>query len=339
MIDKYIATCVGSGYGDTLGMSIEGWKQSQIVKHVGRITEPIAPVILRDANGVELTGDEFGKLKYYTRDLKAGDITDDNILAIAIAESIIANEKLNLDDMMKRQVDEYKKRILPNGHVFGGFGKSTIDAFENYIKGITASECGVFPGLGTGPCMKIYPVGLYMHATGNVEEGKEMTRVIGLSTHQDERAIACGIVQANAVYKLLEGTSREEFIEEMVSCCNKHEKPNMPGFPKYEKGTLLERLKWISQNKDVEPSEAKRILGCSSLAIEAYPFTLFMFQKYWDNPVEGLIETVNFGGDCDTTGAMYGALAGANNGMVFPKNWKLNDKDKLQDLAESIYLL
>lgn len=75
--------------------------------------------------------------------------------------------------------------------------------------------------------------------------------------------------------------------------------------------------------------------------LDAYPFTIFMFQKYWDDPVKGIIETVNFGGDCDTTGAIFGALAGARHGMVFPKEWVdvLKNKDRLQKAAEGIYAL
>ena len=82
---KYQATLVGCGYGDTLGMSVEGWKIAQIQKYVGKVTEPITPVLVKDASGKILEEDEFGKLKYYTRDLKKGDYTDDTILTVAIA--------------------------------------------------------------------------------------------------------------------------------------------------------------------------------------------------------------------------------------------------------------
>jgi len=189
--------------------------------------------------------------------------------------------------------------------------------------------------------MKMSPVGLYMHATGRKEDGKEMARLIGRATHLDERAIACGVVQAEAVYNLLNGVSRREFIDSAIECCKKNEKVNSMIFPNAEKGNLLSRLNWIRNNENVSSDEAKRVLGCSSLAIEAYPFTLFMFQKYWDNPIEGLIDTINYGGDCDTTGAMYGALCGAKNGMIFPERWtqKLKEKDRLQNLGEQIYSL
>ena len=64
-----------------------------------------------------------------------------------------------------------------------------------------------------------------------------------------------------------------------------------------------------------------------------------MFQKYWNNPIEGLIETVNWGGDADTTGAIYGALCGAKHGMIFPEKWIKETKnlEPLIKAAEGIY--
>jgi hypothetical protein len=34
---------------------------------------------------------------------------------------------------------------------------------------------------------------------------------------------------------------------------------------------------------------------------------------------------------------MYGALCGAKNGMIFPENWKLNEKQKLAELGERFW--
>lgn len=336
--ERYAATLVGCGYGDTLGMAVEGWKKAQIEKYTGGVRKPIAPILIKNVDETLKTEDEFGKLKYYTRDLSQGDVTDDTILTIPIAESIIEKKFLDLDDICLRQVQEYISRLMPNGHVFGGFGRTTKDAFENIIKGISSKESGVFPGLGTGPCMKMAPVGLYMHSTGSYDEGIRVSRLIGRSTHLDERAITTGVVQADLIYHLLnENFSRHNFLTYLNLAAIFHQRENPKGFPKEEKGYLSYKVNWIIKNQNTTDAEAKKFLGNSSLAIEAYPFTLFMFQKYWDKPLEGLIETVNWGGDCDTTGAMYGALAGAKNGMIFPETWKLNEKQKLINLGEKLW--
>jgi hypothetical protein len=47
-LNRYRAVLIGTAIGDTLGMPVEGWKKEQIHKYVGRITKPIAPVLLKD---------------------------------------------------------------------------------------------------------------------------------------------------------------------------------------------------------------------------------------------------------------------------------------------------
>ncbi len=88
-----------------------------------------------------------------------------------------------------------------------------------------------------------------------------------------------------------------------------------------------------------EDIEAFTKLRASSVVYSSYPFALFMFQKYWDSPMEGLIEIVNYGGDCDTTGAIYGSLAGAKNGRFFPEEMEkmLKDAGKMRALAKSLF--
>jgi len=338
---KYIATLVGCAIGDALGMPVEGMKHQQIRKYVGRITTFIDPVIVYDENGNEKKADEFGKLKSYTRDFKKGEYTDDTILTLALAESLVACQGLNLDDVAKRQVAEYTQRIRADGSVFGGFGQTTIDGFKNILAGKSVHESGVIGGPGNAPAMKMSPLGLYMDATGKYNEGLQFAEAIGRITHLDPRSIVSGIVQAHAVYSLLHNISREEFVTSLLAVSEKYEKPVTPEFPLHEKGSLTSRLEWIADHKDADDLEAHKVIGSNSNVFQSYPFALFMFQKYWDDPMEGLIETVNYGGDCDTTGAMYGALAGAKNGMFFPQPWldNLQNSDKIIKLGQDLYEL
>ena len=321
-MEKYEAVLIGCAIGDTLGMSVEAWKREQIRKYVGRITKPIDDVVVvRDEKGNVISEDEFGKLKYYNRGSKAGQWTDDTILTMALAESIAEKQGIDLEDIAKKQLREYEIRIQPDGKVSGGFGGTTRDAFKNLQKGISPLNSGVIGGPGNAPAMKMSPVGIYMHASNKYENGLKAAEAISRITHLDSRSIASGVVQAHCVYALLRGISRNEFVDSLVDVCRKHEALPAKEFSLSNEGTLLERLEWIQGNMNAEPEAAFQKLGSSSIVYSSYPFALFMFQKYWDTPVEGLLETVNYGGDCDTTGAMYGALCGAKNGMVFPEEW------------------
>jgi poly(ADP-ribose) glycohydrolase ARH3 len=339
--EKYIATMIGEGCGDELGMVVEGWKREQIIKYVGKITAPIAPILVKDKEGKLIEEDEFGKLKHWAKDSEKGDVSDDTILTLAIAESIGERKGLDLEHITQKQIQAYQSCKQPDGSLRGGFGGSTITAFERIISGVPILEAGSEPGLGTGPCMKMPSLGLYIDASGYLFEVIDMARKIGLSTHKDERAITAGMAQASAIYALLKGgLNRNMFLDAIWLMSKFYERPFNPKFSP-EKGTLTDRLKWVKENKDVNDEKAHEYLKSSSNVLDSYPFTIFMFQKYFDDPINGLIETVNWGGDCDTTGAMFGALAGARHGMVFPKEWVdvLKYKDKLQKAAEGIYAI
>ena len=341
MKERYVATLVGCALGDTLGMPVEEWSREQIKKYVGRVTEPIAPFYIRDKQGTILKKDELGVLKYYGKFYERGEYTDDTIRTLALAESIAAVRGLDLVDAAKRQLAEYESRILPDGTVRGGFGKTTIEGFKNLQKGISPRESGVVGSPGNAPAMMMHPVGMYMHASGDYKGGLDFAIAVAKMTHLDPRSIVSGVIQAHAIYDLLKGTSRRGFVEGIVDVCKEYEVPLDSRFKLCEAGNLASRMEWIRDNMDVDRELAFRKLGCTGLVYESYPFALFMFQKYWDRPLEGLIETVNCGGDCDTTGAMYGALCGANNGMIFPDEWLVVAKgiDKLVIAAEKIHAL
>lgn len=341
--EKFCAVMVGLALGDTLGMPVEGWKKAQIQKYVGKITHPISPVLIYGNAEELITKDEFGKLPYYTADLQRGQYTDDTILSRALAESLVSINDFNLFDIAKRQVAEYTKRLRPDGSVIGGFGPTTTEAFRRLLKGMSPLESGVVGGPGNAPAMKMAPLGLFMTARdkyGDVYyEGLRWAELVGMMTHEDPRSIASGVVQAHAVYSLLCNTHRIEFVDSLVDVCRRYEKQVSPIFPLWQKGSLLQRLEWIKEHQDKTPEEAHAVLGSSSRVFSSYPFALFMFQHYWDSPVDGLIETVNWGGDCDTTSSIYGALAGAKNGMIFPKKWLdvLESRDELEMLGRQLY--
>src|SRR3989344_2773922 len=345
--ERFIATMIGLAVGDTLGMPVEGWKRGQIQKYVGKITEPIATVLVRGEDGNIITKDEFGPLKYFTKDLARGQYTDDTILSKALAESLVKTGNFNLFDIAQRQVAEYSRRVRPDGTVLGGFGRTTTAAFQRLLAGISPLESGVIGGPGNAPTMKMAPLGLFMAAHdadgemygSEYREGLRWAELVGMITHLDPRSVVSGIVQAHAVYALIQGCSRADFVDSLVAVCSNYEKPVSKEHVLWKRGSLKSRLEWIREHQEATPEEAHRVLESNSNVFCSYPFALFMFQRYWDSPLEGLIETVNWGGDCDTTGSLYGALAGAKQGMIFPKEWidLLEGKEELELLGKKLY--
>ena len=338
-LENYQSVFLGCAIGDALGMPVEGWKPQQIKRYATRITDFIDAVEVRDRDGALIRQDEFGKLGYYNLELQAGQYTDDTILTLALAESLIAEQGINIEDIAQRQLAEYTKRQREDGTVREGFGGTTREAFKNLLAGKSPYESGVVGGPGNAPAMKMSPMGLYIHTTGQVDYGLNAAEVIGKITHLDPRSLASGVVQAYAVCSLLLDCPRKDFAEALADVCRQWEKPVTPEFSLADKGTLTERLQWVAQHQDVSAEEAYQHLRSSSKVYSSYPFAVFMFQKYWDEPVNGLIETVNYGGDCDTTGAIYGALAGARHGLCWPEKWmqEVQNSEYLKELGNKMW--
>ena len=345
--ERIVGTLVGCAVGDALGMPVESWPKARIQKHVGRITEMMGPVILRDSEGNKLTEDEFGKIHHWTEVFKKGEYTDDTILTLAIAESIIERGLPELHHITQKQLEIYQE--FAQGRSKCGFGGTTKAAFDNLLAGALPTKSGVIGGPGTGPPMKMAPIGIWAALGSNTPEmmarvstGVYFAHLISKSTHLDPRSIVCGIMQAMAITSiLLYSPNRSEFTLSLKEYAKRKEGKLTSEFKWHHKGTIYERLNWICNNPNVSVEEAHEHLGSSSAVYQAYPFTLWMFQKYWDDPVAGLEELVNCGGDCDTTGAMFGALAGARHGMIFPDKWtkEIKNLDRVIAIGERLAAL
>ncbi len=277
--EKYIATLVGCALGDTLGMPVEGWRKEQIKKYIGKITRPMTQRIIIDNSGSIIKEDEFGKIKYWNKDLNVGDYTDDTILTLALAESITERQGLDLTYIAKKQLEAYELTIDSNGNSNGGFGRTTVEGFKNLKNGISPLESGVIGYPGNAPAMKMSPLGLYMHAIGKYDEGIYFAEKVGKITHLDPRSIVSGVVQAHAIYYILHGISRHEFMASIAAICSKYEKPIEKTFAYADKGSLTSKLEWVRDNADSDCDAAFNYLGNSSFVYESYPFAIFMFQN------------------------------------------------------------
>ena len=337
--ERYIATLVGCALGDTLGFPVETWSPKEIKESIGKVTGPISPIFQGQKN------------QHWWEGYDVGFYTDDTILTLAIAESITGLERIDHEDIAQRQLQAYLS--MPknsHGKVMGGFGGTTVKAFKNLAQGTPYLKSGAEPGTGNGVAMKIAPVSIYSHARNiKLEEGINDTYIIGKTTHIDKIALQAGMIQYAAILALLDdGQSRTSLVEHLIELSLYYEDflPDVSRAP--EKGTYSEKLGWIAQNMDAQPHEAYKILGNSCYTGESVPFATFMFQRYWDRPIEGILRTINYGGDSDTTGAMFGAMAGARHGLIFPEDWQQTiknprtgekDLERIVTLGERLYNL
>lgn len=343
MRERYRAVLIGCALGDTLGMPVEGWTHEQIAKYVpgGKVIRPMKPFYAIGSNGNLLVekDEAGGRLKYYSIDRDLGDYTDDTHLTLALAESIAVFGKVNIFDVASRQLAEYLQLKVTEPGKDKGFGPTTLAAFDRLEKGISPLESGVIGGPGNGPAMKIAPNGMLMDASGLVARGTEDAKMISRITHLDPRSVASGVVQSHAVYALFQDVTKKDVIDYLFRVSRENEATVTPQYVRHNRGTLTERLEWVRSNPNATMNQALERLGNRSDVYQSYPFAIFGLMRFWNDPVEGMIELVNCGGDSDTIGAIYGSLVGSKDGMVFPEEWVqvLKNRDRLINAADGIY--
>jgi ADP-ribosylglycohydrolase len=330
-MSKYTGALMGCAIGDSLGIHVEGWKPQQIQRYVGTITglmnhiQPIGPA------GEPIKEDEYGKLKRWSSDAKRGDISDDTILTLAVAEAVL-ERGFDLEHMARKHLEAYEANRQPDGSYKGAFGGTTQLAFEALKNGISPYESGNLKGPGNAPAMKMGPIGLYA-ATDCGGAHLKFAEEVGRMTHLDTRSVASGMVQAGLVERLAgDEIHHRYFFHDAIMDLTAHcEEAPIAGMANPEI-RLLDKMRWIVKNHDASVEETREALGNGGAVFESYPFAIFMFQKHWDNPKGGLLATVNAGGDCDTTGAIYGTLWGARDGLdALPKEWVdgINEKERI----------
>ncbi len=331
------AIITGAAIGDTLGMPIEGWTPELISKYLGRVNEPMSgpQVHALTVNHPDFNQSDFPKNKFLNRQLEKGEWTDDTMLFMAVAEGIIRAGGYDLRAVADTHIELFKKikDIDPDGG-WGAFGKTTLTALESLSNGTNPKLSGVSrPGAtGNGPALKTASIGFHAFKTGTYNEGLQFAKEVSEMTHKNPASVASGIVQAHAVFDLLSGAERNNFLANCV-----HVSRWMEEYKGSDYDYLTPKLAYIWRHQDSDDTEIYDQIGNRFAVTQSYPFALFMFNKYWDNPLEGMIATVNMGGDADSTGAILGALAGAR-GFEFPKDWQnaLNQKDNLNEVANAL---
>jgi ADP-ribosyl-[dinitrogen reductase] hydrolase len=158
---------------------------------------------------------------------------------------------------------------------------------------------------GNGACMRILPVALF--TLGNDELLKKYSIAQGHITHNHPFSDAACIAMGRLVHLALLGISKSRLRRELESFLGEYESFRFEPFPGLSTAYVVDTVQTV----------------------------LHFFFKTRDFE-ECLVQTVNQGGDADTTGAIAGMLAGSYYGMgSIPKRWlKKMDKGLLDEISE-----
>ncbi len=239
-----------------------------------------------------------------------GEVTDDTLQAVAVAESLGACRGFDQKDLISRLISGYKKRpewYGPTSSMF--FSLVQSGTLPHLAARLVHKRRG--SSRSNGSVMRGFPVGIFYPATRVYEMSLACSRV----THVDPVAGHCSGFLNTMVSDMCRGIPRKTAFRHARALCTDIEVHAVLG--SYEEYTIIPGLDAVE---------------CSHAALSC-----FMNAKTLEN---ALLSAINLGGDADTVGACTGALAGAFWGLdAIPLRWRrdLEGYEELVLLAERVW--
>lgn len=263
--------------------------------------------------------------------LEAGQWTDDTSMALCLAESLVERQGFDALDQLERYRRWYDEGHLSSTGRCFDIGNTTRTALERY-KGALERNEPLTPEFGptapntagNGSIMRLAPVPIAF--AGDPGTAVELAAESSRTTHGTLEAVdACRYLGALLV-GALRGESKETLLSERYTPAPGlwEEHPLAPAIDEVACGSF----------KDRDPPKIKGagyVVRSLEAALWAFPRT--------DDFRSGCLAAVNLGDDADTTGAVYGQVAGAFYGASgLPTRWlgKLAMRDEIEEFGLQI---
>jgi ADP-ribosyl-[dinitrogen reductase] hydrolase len=241
---------------------------------------------------------------------KKGQITDDSLQAIAVAESLVACGEFDQKDLISRLISGYEKRPEWYG--------PTSSAFFDLVKSGTLPQRAAWlvhkrnhGSRSNGSVMRGFPLGIWYTSPSVYEVSLACSKL----THFDPVAGHCSAWLNIMVSDMCRGVPRSTAFRHARSLC-----------------THAEVYSALGNYENYPPDPSPDAVHCSHAALIS-----FMHARTLEGAI---LSAINLGGDADTVGACCGALAGAYWGFdAVPERWmkELEDYGYIQHLAELLW--
>lgn len=260
--------------------------------------------------------------------LQPGEWTDDTAMAFCLGTSLVERGTFDPVDQMQRYLQWYRQgAYASNGRCFdiGNTVANALNQFEQ--RGEPFAGSADPQTAGNGSLMRLAPVALACAAKPRlaIHLAGDMSR----TTHAAPEAIDACRFFASLLVGALQGLDKGTLLAADYS----------PVLGLWEEQPLSPRIQEIAHGSYWH-KEPPQIIG-SSYVVESLEAALWAFAKA-DSFRHGALLAVNLGDDADTTGAIYGQLAGAYFGVQgIPSDWraKLARHDELAALADRLIAL
>lgn len=264
--------------------------------------------------------------------IKKPEITDDTVLTMLVAESIIENQGVVREKIARKFVE--------NRHKLRRLGPTTRKALERLEKNPKSKAKS---GSSNGAAVRVIPVGL-IHSgcfkiigggAGIREVPSKFSKLVrdavevSIITHGEDVAISAACAIASAISVAVEGKSKAAIILAAMAGARRGLRYGTETWSP----VVYERIE-EAVNTPIDSLPNK--IGTGIAAFEAIPTAIAVFYRTHDFK-EAVLTAVNLGGDADTIGAIVGAIAGAYYKQI-PEKWvsKIPQREKLQKLEKAL---
>ncbi len=299
MKSKYNNCLIGLAVGDALGCTLEFKKPGTF--------EPITTI---KGGGVHK--------------LEVGQWTDDTSLALCLAQSLIECKGFDAKDQIQKYCKWDEEGYMSSTGECFDIGNTTLKAL-NKFRAIGESYSGMTEdsSAGNGSIMRLAPIPMYY--SNNPEDALKYSALSSKTTHANEMCVDACRYMGGIIVGLLNSESKETVLSSMYS----------PIINYFNNEPLCEAIKEVASGsfKNKQPPEIKG----TGFVVESLEAALWAFY-HADNFRDGALKAVNLGDDADTTGAVYGQIAGTCYDI--PKEWLdiIYMKEKIMEISNQLFL-
>ena len=241
--------------------------------------------------------------------LRAGQWTDDTSMALCLAASLLESGGFDPVDQMGRYLRWFRQGYLSSTGSCFDIGGTTCEALVRFER--TGEP---YPGptgprsAGNGSLMRLAPVPMFF--AGDAREAIDRSADSSRTTHGAVEAVDACRYFAGLLVGALRGVDKETLLSERYSPVEGlwDEAPPAPKIAAIAAGSF----------KHKQPPEI-RGTGYVVDTLEAVLWAFFHTEDFR----EGALKVVYLGDDADTTGAIFGQIAGAHHGIdSIPAQWR-----------------
>ncbi|NQU67537.1 MAG: ADP-ribosylglycohydrolase family protein [Candidatus Marinimicrobia bacterium] len=258
--------------------------------------------------------------------LNAGEWTDDTSMALCLADSLIRCNGFDAKDQIETYLKWLEEGYMSVRNKAVGVGKTTMRAIVRFKKSREPYSSITNPmSAGNGSIMRLAPVPIFY--ASDPLKAITMSGESSKTTHALQVNIDTCKYFGGLIWGALNGIGKEQLLSNHYSPIKEYR----------ENFDMVPDLKLVASGsfKEKNPPE---IVG-SGYVVKSIEAALWAFIKS-DTFEEGILKAVNLGDDADTTGAVFGQLAGAYYGIDgIPGRFKqkVAKKELIISFAEKLY--